>query len=51
LNGKAARAAFVNQYRGLPSGDRLRSVLASLLADDPQTMAFFDALILLADEK
>src|SRR5689334_17741847 len=47
LGVEAAREGFLNRYRGLPSGARLRRVLATLLADDPETVAFFDALILL----
>jgi hypothetical protein len=42
---KANQKAFSDRYRGLPSGDQLRRVLVSLLADDPETLAFFDDLI------
>ncbi|MFL5284486.1 MAG: hypothetical protein ACJ8AW_26710 [Rhodopila sp.] len=42
---KANQKAFSDRYRGLPSGDRLRRVLVSLLADDPETLVFFDDLI------
>lgn len=45
LRTKANQKAFSERYRGLPSGDQLRRVLASLLADDPETLAFFDDLI------
>ena len=42
---RTERKAFVETYRGTPSGERLRRGLARLLADDPETMAFFDGLI------
>jgi hypothetical protein len=51
LGVEAARAAFANRYRDLPSGARLRRVLATLLTDDPETMAFFDAMIALDNGK
>ena len=48
---KADQKAFRDSYQGTPSGHRLRRGLGRLLADDPQTMAFFDALILLGNDK
>src|ERR1700761_218867 len=44
LGVRAAREAFTSNYRGMPSGTRLRRVLASLLADDPAVLAFFNDL-------
>jgi hypothetical protein len=46
---KASQKAFSDIYRGTTSGARLRRGLGRLLADDPETMAFFDALILSDD--
>jgi hypothetical protein len=48
---KANQKAFSDNYRGTTSGQRLRRGLARLLADDPEAMAFFDALISSGDEK
>jgi hypothetical protein len=48
---KANQKAFTDLYRGTTSGDRLRRGLARLLADDPETMAFFDELISSDDRK
>ena len=48
---KTQSKAFVTEYCGTPSGQRLRRGLARLLADDPETMAFFDSLIPSGDEK
>ena len=45
LGGKAQREAFMAIYRDTVPGQRLRRVLASLLADDPEALAFFDELI------
>jgi hypothetical protein len=45
LRTKANQKAFTDSYRGTTSGERLRRGLARLLADDPETMAFFDDLI------
>jgi hypothetical protein len=42
---KAERKAFIEVYRGTPSGERLRSGLGRMLADEPDTLAFFDGLI------
>ena len=39
LRTKANQKAFSDSYRGLPSGERLRRVLVSLLADDPEQFA------------
>ena len=49
LRSKAERKAFVETYKGTPSGKRLRRGLARMLADDPGTLAFFDSLISLDD--
>jgi hypothetical protein len=43
--------AFSEIYLGIQSGQRIRRGLARLLADDPETMAFFDGLILLVNGK
>jgi hypothetical protein len=51
LRTKANQKAFTDIYRGTTSGDRLRRGLGRLLADDPETMAFFDDLILSDDGK
>jgi hypothetical protein len=48
---RTERKAFVETYRGTPSGERLRRGLARLLADDPETLAFFDGLISSGDRK
>ena len=48
---KANQKAFSDIYQGTTSGKRLRRGLARLLADDPEAMAFFDALISSDDEK
>ena len=48
---KADRKAFMKIYRGTMSGDRLWRGLARLLIDDPETMAFFERLILSDDDK
>src|ERR1700760_3069776 len=45
LAAKGTRAVFIRSYCGTTSGPRLRRGLARLLADDPETMAFFDGLI------
>jgi hypothetical protein len=47
---KPARSAFVETYKGTPSGQRLRRGLVRMLADDAETMAFFDSLIPSDDE-
>lgn len=49
LRSEVERAAFIDIYRGSPSGQRLRRGLAWMLADDPDTLAFFDGLILSGD--
>jgi hypothetical protein len=48
---KANQKAFSDNYRGTTPGDRLRRGLARLLADDPETVAFFDDLISSVDRK
>jgi hypothetical protein len=48
---KANQKAFSDSYRGTTSGVRLRRGLARLLADDPDALVFFDALISLENEK
>ena len=48
---KGTQKAFIAAYRGTTSGDRLRRGLARLLADDPEALAFFDALISSDDGK
>jgi hypothetical protein len=48
---KVNQKAFTNLYQGTTSGERIRRGLGRLLTDDPETMAFFDALISLDDEK
>jgi hypothetical protein len=48
---KANQKAFTDLYRGTTSGDRLHRGLARLLADDPETMAFFERLISSDDRK
>jgi hypothetical protein len=48
---KAERKAFVEVYRGTPSGVRLRRGLARLLTGDSEMMAFFEGLIPSDDEK
>jgi len=40
-----ARATFITANRGTVSGQRLRRGLARLLADDADTLAFFDGLL------
>jgi hypothetical protein len=45
LRTKANQKAFSDSYRDTPSAARLRQGLARLLADDPDTLAFFDELI------
>jgi hypothetical protein len=44
-----ARPAFVAAYRDTQSGRRLRRGIALMLADDPETMAFLDDLIVSND--
>jgi hypothetical protein len=46
-----ARVAFITEYQGTQSGQRLRRGLARMLTDDPGLMAFFDGLILSDDGK
>jgi hypothetical protein len=41
----------MNKYLGLPSGERLRRGLARLLADDLETLAFFEGLVSSDDGK
>ena len=48
---KANQKAFTDSYRGTTSGERLWRGLVRLLADDPDTLAFFDGLILSGDGK
>jgi len=48
---KANQKAFSDSYRSTTSGDQLRRGLARLLADDPETLAFFDHLIPSGDKK
>lgn len=50
LRSEGERAAFIDIYRGSQSGQRLQRGLARVLADDPDTLAFFDDLFLLGDE-
>jgi hypothetical protein len=50
LRTKANQKAFSDSYRDTTSGHRLWRGLARLLADDPETMAFFKAMILSDDE-
>jgi len=46
LNGKAQRDAFIAAYRGTVPGQQLWRALVPLLADDPESLAFFEALII-----
>ena len=46
-----SRQAQPRPKPGVSGKKRIRRGLARLLADDPATMAFFDALISLDDEK
>jgi hypothetical protein len=39
----------MNIYKGTQSGQRLRRGLARILTDDPDTLAFFDGLIMSGD--
>lgn len=48
---RTERKAFIETYDGTPSGERLRRGLARMLADDPETMAFFDGLLSSPDKK
>jgi hypothetical protein len=48
---RTERKAFVETYKGTQSGVRLRRGLARMLADDPETLAFFNGLISSDDEK
>jgi ketosteroid isomerase-like protein len=48
---KAERAAFVETYKGMPSGQRLRRGLARILTDEPETMVYFEGLISSDDGK
>jgi len=48
---KTQTKAFITEYRGTPSGQRLRRGLARLLVDEPEMLAFFDSLIPSGDDK
>ena len=48
---KGTQAAFIRSYQGTVSGQRLHRGLARLVADDPETMAFFKGLISSDDDK
>jgi hypothetical protein len=50
MQAKGTRTAFIGNYRGTALGERLRRGLGRRLADDPETLAFFDDLISSDDE-
>jgi len=48
---RANQKAFSDIYQGTQSGERIRRGLARLLADDPEALAFFEALIVVGNGK